>query len=92
MHPNLPYFSIFICLINGIIIVILLYIKTLKVTKIKPKNLIGVEMLCQTSQPTINDIIHTTIVLIASNVALLDEFTCYVTSIPEKLKTKTKTR
>ena len=49
-------------------------------------------MLCQTSQPTINDIIHTTIVLIASNVALLDEFTCYVTSIPEKLKTKTKTR
>lgn len=41
-----------------------------------PKNLTGVATLCHTSHPTINETIQTTIVLIASKVALLDEFTC----------------
>lgn len=90
LHPSFPYFSIFTYLINGIIIVILLYISTLIVTNTNPTNLTGVEILCHTSHPTINEIIHTTIVRMASNVALLDAFTCYVTSIPEKLKTSTK--
>lgn len=92
LHPSLPYLSIFTFLINGIIIVILLYIKTLIVTNTKPINLTGVEILCHTSHPAINEIIHTTMVRIASNVALLDEFTCYVTSIPEKLNTRTNIR
>lgn len=58
-------------------------------TKAKPKNLIGVAILCHTSQPAINETIHTIIVRIASNVALLEALTCYVTSIPEKLNTNT---